>query len=62
MEVLNGVYNQFQLADIIDRKQLIENALKLLELTYVHSARELPKIVPEKLIQLPGGTDWKAGR
>ncbi|WP_414529880.1 DUF29 family protein [Nodularia chucula] len=62
LEVMNGKYSQFQLADIIDRTKLIENALKFLVLTYSYSAKELPAIVTESLTKLPGGEDWKAGR
>ncbi|MBE9051335.1 DUF29 family protein [Nostocales cyanobacterium LEGE 11386] len=62
VEVMNGKYSQFQLADIIDRTRLIENALKFLALTYSYSAKELPAVVAETLTQLPGGEDWKAGR
>ncbi|MDB9341601.1 MULTISPECIES: DUF29 family protein [Cyanophyceae] len=62
LEVMNGKYSQFQLAEIIDRTQLIENALNFLGLTYSYSAKELLAIVAESLTQLPGGEDWKAGR
>ncbi|MEA5618084.1 hypothetical protein VB711_09580 [Cronbergia sp. UHCC 0137] len=62
LEVLNGKYNQFQLADIIDRRELIQTVLKFLMLTYIYSAKELPKVVAETLTQLPGGEDWKTGR
>ncbi|MEA5514929.1 DUF29 family protein [Nodularia sp. UHCC 0506] len=62
LEVMNGKYSQFQLADIIDRTKLIANALQFLSLTYSYSAKELPAIVAKSLTQLPGGEDWKAGR
>jgi hypothetical protein len=62
LEVMNGKYNQFQLAEIINRTQLIEYALKLLALTYSYLAKELPKIVAESVTQLPGGEDWQTGR
>ncbi|MHC5674359.1 DUF29 family protein [Nostoc sp.] len=61
-EVMNGAYNQFQLAEMIDRNQIIQTALKFLALTYSYSAKELPAVVAENLTQLPGGEDWKAGR
>ncbi|MEH2377137.1 DUF29 family protein [Nostoc sp.] len=61
-EVMNGAYNQFQLAEMIDINQIIQTALKFLALTYSYSAKELPTVVAENLIQLPGGEDWKAGR
>ncbi|MEA5618082.1 DUF29 family protein [Cronbergia sp. UHCC 0137] len=52
LEVLNGKYNQFELADIIDRTELIQTALQFLLLTYIYSAKELPKVVAETLTQL----------
>jgi len=61
-EVMNGAYNQFQLAEMIDIKQILQTALKFLALTYSYSAKELPAVVAENLTQLPGGEDWKAGR
>ncbi len=61
-EVMNGAYNQFQLAEIVDRNQIIQTALKFLALTYSYSSKELPAVVAENLTQLTGGEDWKAGR
>ena len=61
-EVMNGAYNQFQLAEMIDINQILQTALKFLALTYSYSAKELPAVVAENLTQLPGGEDWKAGR
>ena len=61
-EVMNGAYNQFQLAEIVDRNQIIQTALKFLSLSYSYSTKELPAVVAETLIQLPGGEDWKVGR
>jgi hypothetical protein len=40
----------------------MENAQKLLALTYEHSNKDLPAIVKQKLAQLPGGEEWKDGR
>lgn len=62
VEVLNGMYNEFQLADMVDRNQIIQTVLKLLALTYSYSVKELPAVLAENLTQLPGGEDWKAGR
>jgi len=61
-EVMNGSYNQFQLAEMVDRNQIIQTALKFLVLTYSYSAKELPAVVAENLTQLIGGEDWKTGR
>jgi len=62
LEVLNAIYNEFQLTEMVDRTQVVENAQSLLTLTYSHSAKELPAVVAESLIQLPGGEDWKLNR
>ncbi|MEI1375146.1 DUF29 family protein [Nostoc sp. UHCC 0926] len=62
VEVLNGIYNEFQLTEMVDRNQIIQITLKFLGLTYSYSVKELPAVVAETLTQLPGGEDWKAGR
>ncbi|WP_071188414.1 DUF29 family protein [Trichormus sp. NMC-1] len=62
LEVLNGVYNEFQLAEMVDKNQVISTALKFIELTYAHSIKELPAAIAQLLIQLPGGEDWKLGK
>ena len=62
LEVLNGIYNEFELTEMVDRTQVIENAQTLLALTYSHSAKELPAVVAENLTQLPGGEDWRLNR
>ncbi|MBD2626491.1 DUF29 family protein [Trichormus variabilis] len=62
LEVMNGIYNEFQLAAMVDKNQIISTGLRFLELTYLHSAKELPKAIVEILIQLPGGEDWKLGK
>ncbi|BAY76851.1 hypothetical protein NIES25_33090 [Nostoc linckia NIES-25] len=61
-EVMNGAYTQFQLAQMVNRSQIIESALEFLALTYSYSAKELPAVVAETLTGLPGGEDWKIGR
>jgi hypothetical protein len=55
---MNGKYTQFQVADTVNSTELIENALKFLELTY-SCQQELFKILGETLIQLE---DWKQGK
>ena len=57
-EVLNGVYSQFQLAEMMDRNLIIQTAVRLLNLTYIHSAKDLPTVLASHLSQLPGGEDW----
>lgn len=58
LELMNGTYSQFELAEIVDRNLLIQTALKFLGLTYSHSAKELAGAVAQVLIELPGGEDW----
>lgn len=57
-EVLNGAYNQFQLEEMIDKRELIAKGCQFLSLTYEYSAKSLPKVIAEVLIQLPGGESW----
>ncbi|HEY9296339.1 MAG TPA: DUF29 family protein, partial [Phormidium sp.] len=62
LEAFNGIYNEFQFTEMVDKAQVIQTAQKLLALTYPYSVKELPAIVAENLTRLPGGEDWKAGR
>ena len=62
LEVLNGTYNEFQLAEMVNRAEVISIARKFLELIYVYSVKDLPKAIAELLIQLPGGENWKLGK
>ena len=61
-EVRDGIYTPFELLDIVDKIEVMQNTQKLLALTYEHSAKDLPAIVKKNLAQLPGGEDWKEGR
>ena len=62
VEVMNGQLSPNKLAELVDRTEVINNTKTLLGLIYVHSAIELPDIIPNYLAQLPGGEDWKEGR
>ncbi|MBE9229218.1 DUF29 family protein [Phormidium sp. LEGE 05292] len=62
LEAFNGIYNEFEFTEMVDKVQVIQLAERLLTLTYTYSIKELPAIVADNLIQLPGGEDWKAGR
>lgn len=62
VEVLDGAYNSFQLSELVDRTEIMMTAQRLLDLTYEHSAKTLPAIIDENLVQLPGGEEWKEGR
>lgn len=57
-EVLKGAYNQFQLAELVNRPQIIQTAITLLNLTYSHTSKELPTAIANIFMQLPGGQEW----
>lgn len=61
-EVFNGDRSQFELAEMMDRNLIIETAVRLLNLTYAHSAKDLPAVLAGRLSQLPGGEDWSNRR
>jgi hypothetical protein len=58
LEVMNGKYTRSQLAAILDRKQIINTAIKFLSLTYTYLPKELPAIMDDYLSQLAGGENW----
>lgn len=62
VEVMDGAYSPFQLAEIVDGNKVIMLAQKLLALTYSHSAKELPTVINNALTRLAGGEDWKFNR
>jgi hypothetical protein len=62
IEVFNGEYNSFQITDLVKRNELIILAQNLLNLTYDYSRKELPAVIDNYLIQLPGGKDWREGK
>ncbi|MFB2875990.1 DUF29 family protein [Floridanema aerugineum] len=57
-EVMNGQFTRSQLSEMLDKPQLLERAIELITLTYTHSAKELPALIEEILVDLPGGEDW----
>ncbi len=61
-EVMSGAYTPYQLSEMLDKTQVILTAQKLLDLTYEHSVKNLPAIVKEHIVQLPGGEAWKSGK
>ena len=61
-EVMNGIYNEVELAEIVDRGQLMQSTMTLLNLTYHHSVKDLPVILGDYLLNLPGGEDWRNKR
>ncbi|MBO1348966.1 MAG: hypothetical protein EBE86_016965 [Hormoscilla sp. GUM202] len=61
-EVMSGAYTPYQLLEMVDKTQIMLTAQKLLYLTYEHSVKNLPAIVKEQIVQLPGGEAWKSGK
>ncbi len=58
VEVANGRFKPNQLSQMLDKLQLATIAQQLINLTYEHSAKDLPAIVNSNLAYLPGGEDW----
>jgi len=58
-EVMNGIYSPFQLAEMVDKEEIINQSKFLLKFTYEYSVKELPAVIDDYLTQLPGGEDWK---
>ena len=58
LEVLAGDLKPKQLAERLDKSRLIQLAQRLLNLTYEHSAKDLPDILDTVLLELPGGKEW----
>ena len=44
---------------MLDRNQIMSVAENLLKFTYNYSKKELPKVIDDFLIELPGGEDWR---
>lgn len=57
-EVMEGNYSPSQLAAMINKKQVIADAHRVLLLTYNYSQKELSTGINEVLSQLPGGKGW----
>jgi hypothetical protein len=62
VEVWNGVYSPFQLAEMVEKEEIINQAQELLNFTYNYSIKELPAVIDDYLTQLPGGENWKLGK
>lgn len=61
-EVMNGIYSPFQVTEIVDKNEIINQSQNLLNLTYNYSVKELPAVIDNYLTQLPGGEDWRLGK
>jgi hypothetical protein len=62
VEVANGIYSPFQLAEMVEKEDIINQGQELLQFTYNYSVKELPAVIDNYLTHLPGGEDWKLGR
>ena len=62
VEVFNGVYSPFQIAEMVNKQQIMNQTQILLKLTYSYAVKELTPLIDNYLIQLPGGEDWRLGR
>ena len=58
VEIDGGAYNPIQLEKIINKKEVIEQSLCLLNLTYQYSSKELLSAIRDYFINLPGGKEW----
>ncbi|NCJ07455.1 DUF29 family protein [Synechococcales cyanobacterium C] len=61
VEALGGKLTPMQLSEQVNREQLIATAQQLLELIYHYSAKDLAKVITNRLIALPGGQAWTEG-
>ena len=58
VEILNGNLKPKQVSERIERNHLIASAMRLLDLTYEYSAKDLPATIDTYLAELPGVKDW----
>jgi len=62
LEVMDGAYSPFQLAEFVDLQLVTNRAIGLLNLTYIHSVKDLTTVINNELIKLDGGEAWKSGK
>ncbi len=55
VEILSGKYNRSQIAEIVDKEEILITATRFLALTYSYSAKELPIVMDDYLAELLGG-------
>ncbi|WP_026102603.1 DUF29 family protein [Pleurocapsa sp. PCC 7319] len=58
IEVIGGTYTPIQLAEVVNKEQVTEIALSLIDMTYQYSAKDLLSTVREYFVDLPGGKEW----
>jgi Domain of unknown function DUF29 len=61
VEVLGGKLRPAQLAERVNKTEILAIAQQLLSLTYAHSPDKLPDLIDDSLAQLPGGENWQSG-
>jgi Domain of unknown function DUF29 len=62
VEVCNGIYNPFQLTQLVNESQIMQTSTQLLNLIYQTPTKTLVSEINEYLTELPGGKDWKFGQ
>ena len=58
VEVKEGIYNPIQLEALVNKTEILEVSLSLINLTYQYTAKDLLLIVRNYLRDLPGGKEW----
>lgn len=58
IEVKGGIYNPIQLEALINKSEILERSLSLLNLTYQYATKYLLLVVRDYLSNLPGGKVW----
>lgn len=61
-ELLEGRLTPMQISEQINREELLQTAQIFLDLTYRYSPKELPQVMTNYLIELPGGQEWSQGK
>lgn len=58
IEVSGGTYTPIQLEEIVNKEQILETALALIDLTYQYTAKDLLSTVRQYFVNFPGGKEW----
>ena len=58
IEVKEGIYNPIQLEELVNKTEILEVSLSLINLTYQYAAKDLLLIVRDYFSDLPGGKEW----
>ena len=58
IEVKEGIYNPIQLESLVNKTEIMDVSLSLINLTYQYTAKDLLLTVRDYLSYLPGGKEW----